>query len=451
MHTRSLIERAGDIVTRAQRAGAETAEVLLIDQAELSAKVRMGEPERIEEAESHGIGLRVFKEGRTATAHTSDTTESGLSTLIEAALELARLSEPDPDAGPPDMAELATRYPELDLYDQASEQVDAAFARDRAMAAEDAARAHDQRITNSEGATYARTRSALALATSDGFSGAYRSSYHSLSVSPVVDDADNKKRVGSYWDARRFAAALKSPEAIGEEAARRTVDQLGARKVASQEMPVVFDPDAGRALLSLFFGCITGGAIYKRSSYLVDREGQSVASDLVHIVDRPLIPQGPGSRPFDGEGLASRDNTVVSEGVLRTYLLDTYSARKLERKSTGSAARGLGGRPAAAPSNFHLLPRNTDPEEIIREVDRGLYVTHMMGFGFNPVTGDFSRGAQGFWIEKGERTFPVGEITIGLNFDALWKSIDAIGKDLDPKTRFACPTFRVRAMTVAGN
>ena len=446
-----LIETAGDVVERARRAGAQTAEALVVKRADLSARVRLGEPELIEEAESHGIGLRVIKEGRTATAHTSDATESGLTALVEGALELARLSEPDPDAGPPAADELAKSFPELDLYDEASGSIDAAVARDRALAAENAARAVDPRITNSEGATYGRTRSGVALATSDGFSGGYRSSYHSLSVSPVADDTNNKKRVGSYWDARRFAASLESPEAVGEEAARRTIDQLGAQKVSSQEVPVVFDPDAGRALLSLFFGCIAGGAIYKRSSYLIDREGERVASNLVHIVDHPLLPRGPGSRPFDGEGLPSRDNAVVSEGILKTYLLDTYSARKLSRKSTGSAARRIGGRPAAAPTNFHLLPQDTNPEEIIRQVDRGLYVTSMMGFGFNPVTGDFSRGARGFWIEKGERTFPVGEITIGLNFDTLWKSIDAVGRDLDPKAQFACPTFRVSQMTVAGN
>lgn len=207
---------------------------------------------------------------------------------------------------------------------------------------------------------------------------------------------------------------------------------------------------AGRALLGLFFSCITGEAVYKRSSYLIDREGTSVASSLVTLVDDPLIPRGPGSRPFDGEGLLSKRNVVVKAGQLETYLMDTYSARKLNRESTASATRSTGGRPRTAPTNFHLLPGQSSPEDIVKSVDRGLYVTSMMGFGFSAVTGDFSRGAEGYWIENGKRAYPVGEITISLNFDRLWKSVDMVGSDLDPKNRFACPTFRVAEMTIAG-
>lgn len=446
-----LIALGQRVVDDARKAGADIAEVLVSDSAELSAKVRMGEPELIEEAGSHALGLRVFKDGRAATTYSSDPTDAGLAALVADAVELAELSEPDPEALPPDAADLTHDFPELDLYDPAGGSIDAAQATDLALAAEQAARDADTRIVNSEGATYGRVRSAVALVTSGGFAGGYRGSYQSLSVQPLAEDEGGKKRTGSYWDARRHVGEMMDPAAIGAEAARRTVAKLGAQKVPTQEAPVVFDPDAGRALLGLFFSCVAGGAIYKRASYLLDREGERVASDLVSFVDDPLVARGPGSRPFDGEGLASRQNAVVEQGILRTYLLDTYSARKLDKKSTGSAARGLTGRPSVSPTNFHLLAGETPPEDIVADVKQGLYVTSMMGFGFNAVTGDFSRGAEGFWIEDGKKAFPVGEITISLNFDDLWTSVDAVGSDLDPKTRYACPTFRVAKMTVAGS
>jgi PmbA protein len=193
-----------------------------------------------------------------------------------------------------------------------------------------------------------------------------------------------------------------------------------------------------------------GSSWYRKSSYLIGREGQPCASPLVTIVDDPLIPRAPGSRPFDGDGLASRRNVLVQDGVLQTVLCDTYTARTLGRKSTGSAARGVGGAPGPSTTNFIMQPGKTPAKSIVAEVERGLYVTEMMGFGFNPVTGDFSRGAGGFWIEKGEKTFPVSEVTISLNFDELWKRVDAVGDDLDQRSSTACPTFRIAKMTLAG-
>lgn len=445
-----LIRLGARIVETARSRGADVAEVLARDSKELSAKVRLGEPELIEEAGSHAIGLRVITGGRSAVTYTSDASPAGLEALVQDALELASLSEPDELAAPPDPALLVKAPPDLDLYDPAAEQIDAKEATRRALRAEAAARAHDPRITNSEGATFQRTLSAVALVTSGGFAGGYRGSHVALDVSPVVDDADGKKRQGTFWDSRRFVDALLPDEEVGRRAAERAVQKLGARKVETCEAPVVFDPDAGQALLSLLFSCVSGTAVYQRSTYLLDRLDQPIAGDIVTVADDPLLPRGIASRPFDGEGLASRRNVVVDRGVLRTYLLDTYTGRKLGRPSTGSAARGISGRPTVSPTNFHLQPGTSSPEEIIAGVDRGLYVTSMMGFGFNAVTGDFSRGAEGFWIEGGRRSFPVGEVTISLNFLDLWKNIDAIGRDLDPKSGFAVPTIRVRRMTIAG-
>lgn len=447
---KELIRIGQEVIARAQRQGAEVAEVILRDNVDLSAKIHAGAPELIEEAGSSAIGLRVIKGGRSAMTYTSDPSDLGLSALVGDALELAALSEPDPFAMPPEPELLATSVPELSLFDEAVGKIDAGQATHWALAAEKAAKAHDPRINNTDGVSAARTAGAMALVTSGGFAQGYASTYVSLSISALADDRDGKKRIGSDWDARRFVAQMKSPEAIGVEAAKKTLAQLGAEKIPTGELPVVFHPDAGRAFLSLLFSCISGGAIYRRASYLVDQEGQEIASPLVTIVDDPLIPKAPGSRPFDGEGLPSRRTVVVEAGRLRTYLLDTYSAKKLGKASTGSAARGVGSAPSVSPTNFHLLPGTQTPEALWGEVDRGLYVTSMMGFGFNPVTGDFSRGAEGFLIEKGRLTRPVSEVTISLGFKDFWRSIDAVANDLDPKSSYAAPTFRVKKMTVAG-
>jgi PmbA protein len=243
---------------------------------------------------------------------------------------------------------------------------------------------------------------------------------------------------------------LEAEDAVGREAAKRTLQKLGARKVESQEVPVIFDPDAARSILGLVASCVSGGAIWRRSSYLLDRLETEVASELVSIVDDPLIPRGPGSRPYDGEGLLSRKNSIVERGVLKGYQLDTYAGKKLNMPSTGNAARGSSGGVGISSTNFQLLAGQSSPDEILKGTAKGLYVTSMMGFGFNAVTGDFSRGASGFWIENGALAFPVSEVTISLNLDELLKRIDAVGNDLDLKTSIAAPTFRVSRMTLAG-
>jgi PmbA protein len=336
------------------------------------------------------------------------------------------------------------------MYDPEMGSLGAGEALARAKAGEDAAFAYDPRIVNSEGATFTRAAGASALVTSGGFRGGYEGSYASLVVRPVVDDEGGKKRSGFHWSARRHLAELDAPVSVGQEAARRTLRKLGATKIGTQECPVVFDPDAGRSILDLFSGCIMGSSIWRRSSYLVDREGTEVASALVSVVDDPLIPKAPGSRPFDGEGLPARRNAVVDGGVLKTYLLDTYSARKLQRDSTGNASRGSSGGVGPSTTNFILQRGATTPEALLAGTKSGLYVTEMMGFGFNAVTGDFSRGASGFWIENGELGHPVSEVTISLNLDELLKRIDAVADDLDLRTSTATPTFRVSRMTVAG-
>jgi PmbA protein len=448
----TLLELGDRVVSTARARGADVAECLLRTGAELSTKVRLGKPEIVEEAGTRSAGLRVMKGKRVATTSTSDLTDAGLERFIADAIELVELAQDDPFAGPADPKLLCDPkgLADLELYDPKGGSIDAAQAIAMAKAAEEAARAFDARITNSEGATFGRTAGGAALVLSSGFRAAYKGSYQSLSVVPVAADEGGKNRRGYHWTAKRFYDELEKPEAVGQEAARRTLRKLGARTVPTCEVPVVFDPDAARSILGLLAGCVMGSSIWRKSSYLVGREGTRVASDLVTVIDDPLIARAPGSRPYDGEGLASRKNVVVESGILRTYLCDSYSARKLGRESTASAARGGGAGVGPTTSNFILQPGKDSNDAIVKGTKTGLYVTEMMGFGFNAVTGDFSRGAAGFWIENGELAYPVSEVTISLNVDELWKRLDAIGSDLDLRTSTAAPTIRVGKMTVAG-
>jgi len=428
-----LLALGDRIVKMAQSGGATVAECLLRSGAELSARVRLGKPELVEEAAHRSAGLRVMKGKQVATTSTSDLTEGGIQRFVSDALELVELAQEDPFAGPADEALLdPATAADLDLFDPKGSGVDAAQAIATAKIGEQAARDYDARISNSEGATFSRTAGGAALVLSSGFQAAYKGSYQSLSVVPIAEDDGGKKRRGYHWTARR------------------TLRKLGAKPVATCEVPVVFDPDAARSILGMLAGCIMGSSIWRKSSYLVGREGTEVASSLVTIVDDPLIKRAPGSRPYDGEGLRSQRNVVVEKGVLRTYLCDSYSARKLKRKSTGNAARGGSAGVSCSTTNFILEPGTDTNEAIVKGTKRGLYVTEMMGFGFNAVTGDFSRGASGFWIEDGAIAFPVSEVTISLNVDELYKRIDAVGSDLDLRTATAAPTIRVGRMTVAG-
>lgn len=451
---KELCDIAQLAVELAKRAGADDAEVLVRDGTELTTKVRLGEPELVQEAGSRALGLRVLRGGKRAVTYTSDLRREALEALCAETVTLADLAERDEYALPPDPSLLATSVPELDLYDPAVAEVDAAWALRQAIAGEAAARGYDKRVTNSEGATWSRVLGATAFATSGGFVGGYRGSYASLVVEPLCDDTTDpttpKKRNGYWWSASRFLAEIEDAEAIGLEAARRTVATLGSRKVETQDCAIVFDPEVARSIVGTIFSVANGASFWRKSSYLVGKEGELVASPLVTITDDPLIPRAPGSRPFDGDGLPTRKNGVIDKGVLGPVLCDVYSGRKLGRASTGSAGRGIGGNPGPTTSNLVMQSGGMKRDELLRDTKRGLYVTSLMGFGFNPVTGDFSRGAQGFWIEGGELTFPVSEVTIAANFDEILKRIDAVADDLQMRSATAAPTFRVSHMTLAG-
>lgn len=448
-----LIDLGQKVVDAALAKGATVAEAVVGEGAHLSAKVRLGEPELVEEAGSKSLGLRVMRGQQVAVTFTSDLTPAGLARVVEDALELAALSQPDAWAGPPDASLLSRmeQHVDLDLFDERVDAIDAAAALEMAKRAERAALQSDSRLKNSEGATVARHSGASALVTSGGFRAGTADTYVSLVVSPVAEDVGGKRRTGYHWSARRHFAELDDAEAVGLEAARRTLAKLGSRKLETQELPVVFDPDAARSIVGMLGGCISGGSVWRRSTYLAEREGTRVASDLVTVIDDPLMPRAPGSRPFDGEGLLSRRNVLVEGGMLKQLLLDTYSARKLNRQSTASASRGGSGGVGAGSSNLYLAPGTLSNEALLKSTPRALYVTDMMGYGFNPVTGDFSRGAAGFLIENGERVYPVSEVTVSLNLDDLLQRIDALSAELDHRTSVAAPMLRVSAMMVAGS
>jgi PmbA protein len=446
---RECQRHAERMLSMALRAGADGAEVLVRDGRELEVKVRLGQPELVKEAGSRGLGLRVLKEQRAAVTYTSDFSDAGLERLARDSVELALLSEPEPLADLPRPEVMAREIPDLALWDPRVTELDVPEAIRWARLGEAAALAADPRVTNSEGAVLGRSVGASAFATSAGFSGGYRGTNVSFSVMPVCDDAGGKKRNGAAWTASRYLGELVDPEAVGLDAARRTLAKLGSRKIATCEVPVVFSPEAARGLLGQLASVMSGGAVWRRSTYLAEREGTPVASALCDIVDDPLLPRAFGSRPYDGEGLATRTNVLVSAGTLRTFLCDTYAARKLGRQSTGSAGRGVGGGPHVTTSNLVLRPGKSPAAEL-EKLARGLYVTDLMGFGFNGVTGDFSQGAAGFWIEGGERAFPVSEITVSASFDKLWKGVDAIGDDLDIRSSIRTPSFRTARMTVGG-
>ena len=449
--SRDLLNLAASVVERALRAGANVAEASARGGSELSTRVRLGKPELVEEAGHHSISLRVIRADRVALTSTSDLSPRGIERCVADALMLAELSEPDPFAGPADVQLLAKPpFPELDLFDAGLFEIDAARAIEQATRAEQAAFDFDPRIQLSEGATFSRTNSTSALVLSSGFQAAVRGSYAALTVAPVVEDAGGKKRRGHYWTASRHQSELEDPLFVGQEAARRTLAKLNPRKVPTQETAVIFDAEVSRSIIGAFLGCIVGGSVWRKSSYLMDREGSVVASPGVTLIDDPLIPRAPGSRAFDGEGLPARKNVVVEAGVLKTFLLDSYSARKLERASTGSAARS-GGSISASTSNLIMQPGPMTREELIASTPSGLYVTEMMGFGFNAMTSDFSRGAAGFWIEDGKFAFPVSEVTISATLDAMLQGIDGIASDLRLITSTASPTFRTARMTLSGS
>jgi PmbA protein len=315
--------------------------------------------------------------------------------------------------------------------------------------------AADKRITNSDGGSFDAATGRKVLANSRGFVGSYRTSYAGVSAAPLAMEADGKMQRDGWWSSARSFAHLDTPEAVGKEAARRALRRLGARRVKTQQVPIIFAPEVARSLIGSVFEAASGDSIWRHASFLAGKLGEQIASSSLTLIDDNLmlLPTGAGgfgTSPFDGEGLPSRRTVVVQNGILENYLLNTYSARKLGMKSTHNGSRGLAGTPGIGCGNLYLEPGTQTPEQIIAEVDAGLYVTSLMGFGVNVVTGDYSRGATGLWIEKGELTHAVEEVTIAGNLAEMLLHVTAVGNELVFRGSVASPTLRIDGMTIAG-
>ncbi len=441
---------ATDLVARAKARGATAADVLVAEGESTEVQVRLSDVDRLSRAREKRLGLRVFFGKRSASASTSDFSNTSLDQLVVDTCALAKEVAEDETSGLPEEAAMATDIPDLDLYDSTATTVEQEI--ESAKRAERAALDVDPRVTNSEGAECASARGAVVLANTHGFVGSHRSSRFSLVVTPVAEGVNGQgMQRDSWYTVSRKWRALESPEAVGTRAAERTLRRLGARKVKTQRVPVIFDPQIAESLLGHLSSAVSGYALYKGASFLLGCLGQSIAPKHVSIEDNGRMPGRLGSRPFDGEGLPTRKTMIVDHGVLSSYLLDTYSGKKLGMASTGNAARGAGDNPSVSPMNLFLHPGAASSEDVIRSVRQGLYVTELIGFGVNMVTGDYSRGASGFWIDNGELAYPVQEVTIAGNLKRMFQDIELIGNDLEFRGSVASPTVKIREMTVGGH
>ncbi|MFO0749911.1 MAG: metallopeptidase TldD-related protein [Myxococcota bacterium] len=437
----------------ATQAGASAADAVIVAGRSTSVKVRLGETEKVVQSRDHGLGIRVLVgapgELQTATTSTSDLSKDAIERLVRHAVEAARVTAPDPFQGLPEPSDEPLADIDLDPYDEEVVRFDADRAIALALETEMRALEVDPRLKNSEGAEMSWGWSELMLANTQGVLRTKRATSIGLWTTPVAEENGEKQRDYWYSSARHFADLL-TPTAIGREAARRTLRRLGARKPKTTQVPVIYDSTVASRLVGILGGAANGGAIYKDASYLCGKLGTAIAAPAVTIVDNPHIVRGAASRLFDGEGLPTRPFTLVKDGVLQNWVLDTYTGRKLGMPSTRSAWRGIGGSPGPGTSNLWMENGTRTLADLIKDLDEGLLVTDTFGGGANTVTGDYSQGAVGLWIEKGEIAYAVNELTIASTLGEMWMAIDGIANDRDPTRSTSAPSFRVARMTIAG-
>ncbi|HVG27227.1 MAG TPA: TldD/PmbA family protein [Acidobacteriaceae bacterium] len=460
---------AEQAVSLALRAGATDAEAVAFEGDEFAAHVRLGEIDQLTESGSRSLGLRVFFEAeggqRTANTSTSDLSAHGIEQLVRGAVGLARVTGADPFAGLPEREAFGSLpVDELALYFEDVHDIPPAERIEVARRCEAAAMAVDTRIQNSKGASFDLSTSHRVMVNSRGFSGEYRRSYCGFSVTPIAQDAGGGMQSDHWYSSARTSRLLASPEEVGRIAAQRALRRLGARRVPTCHCPVVFPPEVARGLIGNLLHAADGDSIYRNASMFAGKLGEQVAGENVTLVDDGTmvfdhaLPDGSslrvggfGTAPFDGDGLPTRRTVVIERGVLKELLLNTYTGRKLGMASNGKASRGLAGAPGIGGGNYFLQPGELTQEQIIADVKRGLFVLGTMGFGVNLVTGDYSLGASGLWIEDGELTHAVEEITIAGNLKEMFRNITAIGNDLEFRGAGAVPTVRIEGMTVAGS
>lgn len=432
-----LSELAEDVIRRARAAGASQAEVAASIDTGLGVNVRLGEVETVEHTRDRGFGITVYFGKRKGSASTADLNPDSIQVTLDQACAIARFTEEDPAAGLADAARMATAFPDLDLWHPWTIDTAAAIALGQEIEA--AGRAHAG-ISNSDGASVQAGESLSVYANSHGFVGRERGTRHSLSLSLIAGDADGMQR--DYWyDSVRAPGDFIGAQALGDKAAQRTLARLGARGLSTRQCPVLFAPELARGLIGHLVGAVSGGALYRRASFLLDHAGKQVMPSWMNIVERPSLPRGQGSGSFDAEGVATRDSALIENGVLARYVLGSYSARKLGLESTGNAG-GI--------HNLMVQPGQDDFAGMLKRMGTGLLVTEVMGQGINTITGDYSRGAAGFWVENGQIAYPVEEITIAANLRDMYAGIVAVGNDVDPRSHILTGSILLERMTVAG-
>ena len=438
MDQRALEDIVELVLNEARKRGADQAEAGASHDIGLSVTARLGDVENLEYTNDRGVGITIYKDSRKGSASTSDFNPEALREAVAKACSFARYTAPDQCAGLADECSMASNPPDLDLAHPWA--LDSEDAIRLAIECEDAARSFDKRISNSEGATVATNSGVRAYGNSHGFIGSYRKTSHSMSC-VVVGETDGDMERDHWYSTARDPGALDSAQSIGATAARRTVERLGARKIKTVKAPVVFAPEIARGFIGHAIGAISGGAQYRRSSFLLDAAGEQIFPDFLRIEERPHIPKGLASAPYDAEGVATKDRDIVVDGMLQGYVLSSYSARRLGLKTTGNAG---GAHNLIVPGNAEGL------DALLKTMGEGLFVCELIGQGVNGVTGDYSRGAVGFWVENGEIAYPVNEITIAGNLRDLYMRIVAVGRDQDLRGGIRCGSLLVDGMTIAG-
>ncbi|HET6603528.1 MAG TPA: metalloprotease PmbA [Xanthomonadaceae bacterium] len=433
-----LAQIAQDVLSRCRQRGASQAEVGASDERGLSVSVRMDEVETIEHTRDRGLSITVYFGQRKGSASTGDLDPVSIETSIDQACAIARHTEQDEYAGLAPAEAMATRFPDLDLWHPWALDVEAAIELGRQC--EGAGRAHDARVSNSEGAQVVTGASIAVYANSHGFLGRERNTHHSISCSLIAGKAPQMQR--DYWYTTACAPQdLEAADAVGRRAAERAVERLGPRPVPTGEVPVLLVPEVARSLVSHLVSAVSGGALYRGASFLLDSAGQRLFPDWMDIQERPHLPRGHRSANFDAEGVATRESPLVQRGVLERYVLGSYSARRLGLETTGNAG---------GTHNLVVAHGNPSFQDLVRGMGRGLVVTELMGQGVNLVTGDYSRGAAGFWVENGELAFPVDEVTIAGKLRQMFQAIEAVGSDVDPRSQVLTGSILLGRMMVAG-
>jgi PmbA protein len=442
----ALTALAEHLVQAAKKVGADAADAIAMRSVSLSVGVRDGAVEESERAEGNDMGLRVLIGRRQAVVSTNDLSREGVPALAERAVAMAKATPENKFAGLADADRLARAFPDLDLIDKGIPSVDELEA--MAQRAERAGLAVNG-VTKSDGASASAGIGGIVLVTSHGFSGAYLGSRYSLSMSAIAGEGTAMESDHDY-SSMLHLDDLEAPEKIGRTAGERAVKRLNPRKVATKKVPVVFDPRISGSLIGHLAGAINGSAIARKTSFLKDKLNEQLFAPGINVIDDPLRLRGLRSRPFDAEGVAGRHTTLIENGVLKTWLLDSATARELGLATTGHAQRGASSTPSPGPSNLHLEPGSASPEQMLRDIGEGFYVTDLIGMGVNSVTGDYSRGAAGFWIENGKRTYPVSEVTIAGHLLDIFRNLTP-ANDLEFRYGTNAPTVRLEGLTIAGH